>query len=321
MRVIDGPLVTVMGGCGFIGSRVCRFLIGAGFRVRVFKKSQTGVERIGDLVDKVEIVCGDQASCHDVIAAIQDAQFVIHLIHSSVPGSSMISPASDIQANVASASAWLSRLPETQVRRVIYLSSGGTVYGRANFLPISENHPLEPISVYGVTKLACEKLVAMYSDLAGVEYRILRPSNAYGADQSTDRNQGILGVLMERLSDHKAVEIWGNGNGLRDYIHVDDLAQSVLTMLSHSGPSKIFNVSTSVGTSVLDLLAVLSSHFHRLPAVVHRPDRGFDVSDNVLANDKIIGETGWRPRIELEAGIIQLLNECSNGRGLCSANR
>jgi UDP-glucose 4-epimerase len=219
----------------------------------------------------------------------------------------MEDPVFELQSNVASTAAWLSRLGETRLRRIIYVSSGGTVYGPPRLLPVSEDHPLNPISVYGIAKLACEKLIAMYSELAGIDYRIARPSNAYGEGQPVDRNQGILGVLLDRIKRGKAIEIWGYGEGMRDYIHVDDVVESLLALLTHSGPSRVFNVSTGVGHSVLNVIQAFRSRAQDLPEVVHLPARGFDVPDNILDNSRLKQETGWWPKVSLDAGIDRLL--------------
>src|SRR5207253_6593327 len=116
----------------------------------------------------------------DVLTAVGDAHTIIHLVHTTVPGSSMKDPGYDAMSNVVASAQWLSRLPEIKARKIIYISSGGTVYGPPQSLPINEQHPTSPMSSYGITKLAIEKYVAMYSAMYGIEYRILRPSNVYG---------------------------------------------------------------------------------------------------------------------------------------------
>src|SRR5436190_158729 len=161
--------VVVMGGFGFIGSEVCRALVAAGYPVRVFQKDSSSPARLGATAKQMDVVRVDLSSPVAVIAALKDAHTFVHLIHTTVPGSSMSSPAFDLQSNVVALTGWLSRLHETSVKRVIYISSGGTVYGVAKTLPVREEHDLNPICAYGITKLACEKFVAMYSKLAGVD--------------------------------------------------------------------------------------------------------------------------------------------------------
>ncbi len=299
--------VAVLGGCGFIGSRLCHALVGSDYGVRVFKKSDTSTGRLTGIKDRLEIVDGDQARADEVIAAIEDVEVVINLIHTTVPSSSMRNPVFEIESNVVSTAAWLSRLRDTSVKRVIYISSGGTVYGLPRSLPLAEDHPLNPMSAYGISKVACEKFTAMYAELSGIEYRILRPANAYGEGQSVNRGQGIIGVMAERIARDEPIEIWGTGRGLRDYVHVDDVVGAIMASIRHYGPSRVFNVSTGVGHSVLGLIEAFQSRLGNNLPVNHLPSRGFDVPDNVLDNALLRRETGWCPGISLEQGIDRLL--------------
>jgi UDP-glucose 4-epimerase len=299
--------VVVMGGFGFIGSEVCRALVSAGYPVRVFQKESSQPSRLGGIVKQMEVVRGDQCSPDSVIEALKDAHTVVHLIHTTVPGSSMSRPGFDLQSNVVALTGWLSLLGQTSVKRVIYVSSGGAVYGVAKTLPIREDHELNPICAYGITKMACEKFVAMYCKLAGVDYRILRPSNAYGEHQPTNRGQGVVGVLNDRIAKGEPLEIWGSGRARRDYIHVHDIATAVTAAVDYSGDERIFNVSTGVGSSVLDLIDAFRKRVPDLPPAKHLPDRGFDVPDNVLDNSLLRRELNWKPVISLQEGIDRVV--------------
>lgn len=296
-----------MGGFGFIGSEVCRALVAQGYRVRVFQKESSSPSRLGPVLKSLDVFRGDQSSGTDVIAALKDAHTVIHLIHTTVPGSSMSRPGFDLQSNVVALTGWLSRLAETSVKRVIYVSSGGTVYGVAKTLPIPEQHELNPICAYGITKLACEKFVAMYSKLSGVDYRILRPANAYGELQPSDRGQGVMAVIAARIAKGEALEIWGSGRALRDYIHVCDVANAIVAAVDYEGNERIFNVSTGLGKSVIDLVEQFKKRVPNLPPVKHLPERGFDVPDNVLDNSLLCRELGWKPQVSLEEGVDRML--------------
>jgi UDP-glucose 4-epimerase len=301
-------LVVVMGGFGFIGSEVCRVLVSQGYTVRIFQKKSSSSVRIDPISNALEVFRGDQCSPSDVIAALKDAHTVIHLIHTTVPGSSMSSPGFDLQSNVVALTGWMSRLRETTVKRVIYVSSGGTVYGVAKTLPIPEHHELNPICAYGITKLACEKFVAMYAKLSGVDYRIVRPANAYGEQQPTDRGQGVMAVIAARIAKAKPLEIWGSGRSLRDYIHVYDVATAIVAAVEYNGDARIFNVSTGIGKSVIDLVEQFKKRVPLLPPINHLPDRGFDVPDNILDNTVVRRELGWKPTITVEEGIDRMLH-------------
>lgn len=301
-----GPTV-VLGGCGFLGSHICHELVRNGHPVRVFDKLYAERSRLSDIQDEVEVVEGDVARASDVLSALEGAKTVFHLVHTTVPGSSMADPSYDVESNVAASVRWLSRLGETGVRRIIFVSSGGTVYGVPQSELINERHPTDPICSYGITKLALEKYVAMYAALANVDYLILRPSNVYGEGQHLHHGQGVIGVLTDRALRGQPLEVWGTGESLRDYLYVSDFIGAVRRLWSYAGPQHVFNVSSGEGRSVLDILAILGRQLGALPEVKHVPSRSFDVPVNVLDSSLLRNEVGWEPALRLEEGMAHVI--------------
>lgn len=297
--------VVVLGGLGFMGSHITRALVNRGERVRIFDRLYASHALVADLEPHIEIVEGDINRPNDVIETIADASTVIHLVHTTVPGSSMADPAFDITSNVAASAAWLTRLRETSVRRILYFSSGGTVYGVPRAALINEEHPTDPISSYGITKLAIEKYVAMYSALAGIEHCVLRPSNVYGEGQRLHIGQGVIGIIADRALRGEPLEIWGTGESLRDYLHVEDLVAATLALVDYRGPEHVFNVSSGRGHSVLDIVRVVSEQLGIEPEIIFQPARGFDVPVNVLDSSRINAATGWRAAVGLEEGVAR----------------
>ncbi|HWT03682.1 MAG TPA: NAD-dependent epimerase/dehydratase family protein [Pyrinomonadaceae bacterium] len=300
--------VVVLGGLGFMGSHISRALVRRGERVRIFDRLYASHALVADIESQVEIVEGDINRPGDVIEAVNDAGTVIHLVHTTVPGSSMADPAFDITSNVAASAAWLTRLSETNVRRILYFSSGGTVYGVPREPLIDEGHPTDPISSYGITKLAIEKYVAMYGALSGVEHRILRPSNVYGEGQRLHIGQGVIGILADRALRGEPVEIWGTGESLRDYLHVEDLVAATLALVDYDGPERVFNVSSGRGHSVLDIVRVVGEQLGIKPEIVFQPARGFDVPVNVLDPARLNAATGWRAAVGLGEGVARTID-------------
>lgn len=299
--------IVVLGGLGFMGSHICRELSARGYSVRIFDKLYASRQMVADFECTVEVIEGDITRVDDVLNALGDANVLIHLIHTTVPGSSMKNPAYDVATNVISSVNWLQRLGETRIRRILYVSSGGTVYGIPQTKLISENHPTNPVSSYGITKLTIEKYVAMYASMFGLEYCLIRPSNVYGAGQRLNIGQGVIGVLADRALRGLRLELWGSGYSLRDYLHVDDMTEAVMALLAYDGPHRIFNVSSGKGHSVLDIVAILARILKPLPEIVHMPDRGFDVPINVLDSSLLCAETGWFPKVDLEIGIARTI--------------
>jgi UDP-glucose 4-epimerase len=297
-----------------MGSHTCRELLARGFAVRIFGRPYSSRVRIQDLEERVEVVGGDVSQTEEIMSAIEDASTLIHFIHSTVPGSSMDDPAHDVTTNVVSSVNWLRRLRDTDIQKIVYVSTGGVVYGLPESVPLDESHPTNPICSYGITKLSIEKYVGMYASMYGVEYRILRPANVYGVGQRLDIRQGVVGVLLDRALRGENLEIWGTGRTVRDYLYVDDMVEATMKVLNYGGPYCIFNVSRGEGHSVLEIVEILRNCMGRIPPVVHVPDRGFDVPVNVLDSTRLRSETGWRPHVGLEVGIARTLDWLRSNR-------
>ena len=305
--------ISLLGGLGFIGSHIGRELVNRGYSVCIFDKPNVSQGLIGDFEDSVKVVEGDVSRPEDVLAAIADTEIVINLIHTTVPGSSMSDPSYDVTSNVAPAANWLKQLRNTSVRKILYFSSGGTVYGIPEEVPITEDHPTNPYSSYGITKLAIEKYTAMYARQIGIDYCLLRPSNVYGPGQRLHIGQGVIGVLANRALHGESLEIWGDGTNSRDYLFIDDLVSGVMALLSYGGPFRVFNLSSGQGHSVLDIVSILRNQVLQLPTVVHLPERGFDVPENVLTSSRMRHETGWRAKVGLEDGINRTVSWIKTG--------
>ena len=295
--------VAVFGGLGFIGSHICRALVNAGYSVRIFDRAGESHELIEDCEREIEIIEGDISRLEDVAKALAGAGVLINLIHTTVPGSSMRDPAYDVTSNVANAARWLELLGESSVRKVIYFSSGGTVYGLPERIPITEDHPTDPLTSYGITKLAIEKYVALHARRFDIDYRVVRPSNVYGPGQRLHYGQGVIGIMASRALRGEVLEVWGEGTDQRDYLFVDDLVTAIVKLLEYRGPLRVFNVSSGRGHSVLDVITALRAHIKPLPEVVHLPPRHFDLPVNILDSSRLRGETGWQPNVDFEEGI------------------
>lgn len=307
MKTDIKPRVAVLGGLGFMGSHICRELVNRGHFVRIFDKLYASHKLISDFESSIELVEGDVSRAEDVLAAIEDTEVLINLIHTTVPGSSMNDPGYDITSNVVAAVGWLQQLGKTKVRKILYVSSGGTVYGVPEAVPITEDHKTNPICSYGITKLAIEKYTAMYASMFGVDYCLLRPSNVYGPGQRLNIGQGVVGVLAKRALDRETLEIWGRGDNQRDYLFIDDFVAAVMALLAYDGKRRVFNVSSGKGKSVLEITSILQKYVAPFPAVVHGPERGFDVPINVLDPHRLRTETEWQASVDLEPGIIRTL--------------
>jgi UDP-glucose 4-epimerase len=299
--------IAVLGGLGFIGSHLCRALVHRGDKVRVFSKLYGSRELVTDIESDLEIFEADIMQPREVLDVIGDSQILIDLVHTTRPGSSMRDPEYDVTTNVAAHVKWLRSLGQTKLEKVVFISSGGTVYGPPQSQPIDESHPTEPVSSYGITKLALEKYFSMYANLAGIGCTILRPSNVYGPGNRLNVGQGVIGVLADRALKGHTLEIWGTGESRRDYLYIDDLISAFTALIDYQGPHSVFNVSSGTESSVLDIIEALRLVIGAMPDIVHLPSTDFDVALNVLSSARLTSATGWKPRVSLDEGIPRLV--------------
>jgi len=307
------PRVVVLGGCGFIGSHLARALVAEDYSVRIFDKLYASHELIQDIEPSVEVFEGDVERPQDVLNALSGAEICFHLIHTTVPGSSMQDPGFDVQSNVVSSVRWMAQMDRTSAKRLIYISSGGTVYGIPQGNPINEDHPTNPTSSYGISKLCIEKYALLYGQLYGIHTSILRPSNVYGEGQRLNIGQGLIGVYLNRLVHGEPIEVWGDGSVRRDYLYVRDLIRGVLGLIEYQGPYSLFNISTGIGHSVLQIVEIIEEVLHEKPQIIFKPSRGFDVPINVLSSERLRTQTGWVPQTTLRQGIAQYFTWLQRG--------
>ena len=293
----------VLGGNGFIGSHLVDQLLISGVGVRVFNR---GPERIQRPLSSIEYITGEFNDIDSLGDALTDIDVVYHLISTTVPSTSNNDPVRDITDNLVNTVNLLELMRQKSVSRIVYLSSGGTVYGIPEVSPIRETHPLQPISSYGVVKVAIENYLHMFYELHGISYVALRASNPYGPRQSNAGLQGVIGTYINCLKNGRSLEVWGNGEIIRDFIHVEDLV-SLCVSAGMTDAVGCFNAGFGEGASILDIIDILSEHTGMSIVPIFREGRSFDVPHVVLDIEKTTEEFNWRPKISLKAGIARTL--------------
>jgi UDP-glucose 4-epimerase len=301
--------VLVTGGNGFIGTHVVdRLLLDPAIDVVVFDRFP---ERFRPPLPGVEYVLADLADSAALQRAVADRiDAVVHLACTSLPHTAYDSPASDLQ-NCHIALNLLDACVRAKVSKLVFSSSGGTVYGALKALPVSEEHAADPLSPYGITKLAIEKYIRYFSARYGFQHVILRLSNPYGIRQSPLSLQGVIPVLLYRALNGIPITIWGDGKAIRDFVSVRDVANlCYLTLVSeHSG---VFNVGSGIGVSINELLARIATRLRVSPAVVWSKARGFDLPAVVLDCRKAFDTYSWRPEVTLDEGLAELAEWLKN---------
>lgn len=300
--------ITVFGGGGFIGSAIVDRLLGEGYAVRVFERPRVSPYREFQSSERVEWTTGDLLSAHDVATAIDGSDAVIHLVSTTLPKSSNDDPAYDVSSNTLATLNLLDAMVSKGIRRIIFISSGGTVYGTPRYVPVDEQHPTEPEVSYGIVKLMIEKYLQLYQRLHGIRATVLRVANPYGERQRIETAQGAVGVFLHRALSGQSIEIWGDGTVTRDFIYVGDVAEAFVRALRYEGDVTVFNVGSGVGTSLNDLVQAVRSAAGVPVACNYLPARVIDVPVNVLDCARANRELGWKPVVELTEGLARTIN-------------
>lgn len=295
----------VLGGTGFIGSHLVNALVDMGHEVTSLTRHMPPQNSIlsESALHKTRWQVGDYQNREDVKKLLQGNEVCFHLISSSLPGNSNKDPSWDVSTNICGSLHVMEEAVSAGVKKVFFISSGGTIYGEAQTLPIPENHPLEPTCSYGVTKLAIEKYLALFDRLHGLQYKVVRLANPYGPGQDVNKAQGAVSVFIERSRNHLPIEIWGDGSTVRDYIYIDDAIKGIISLTAYEGSEKIFNIGSGAGTSLLQLIAEISKCIQPVANVTFLDARQFDIKYNVLDITRAKNLLNFKVSTSLASGI------------------
>lgn len=302
----------VLGGGGFIGSHLAEALLASGHQVIVFDHPNARYFEQAQM-QGASVIKGDFLNPQDIQFAVQQSDVIYHLISATVPQTSNDDPVLDVEANVVGTLRLLEEAKRSQIKKIIFSSSGGTVYGIPQEIPIKENHPTEPTSSYGVCKLMIEKYMHLFWTLYGVDYNILRISNAYGVRQPARATQGVISSFLDRILRGEELVIWGDGSVIRDYVYISDIVDAMVKAANYDGPQKLFNIGAGQGHSIKDIIASLEQVLQRPLQIKYMPARKFDVPVNILDISRAMKYLDWKPRIGLQDGIARTYEWLQDG--------
>jgi len=298
--------VLLIGGMGFIGRYLVRACCEACMTVRVadIVLPKAGTEESG--VEYLQGDYRDEAFLHTIIDGVN---MVIHLAHDTIllDLNSNIEP--EIERNVLPAVRLMDACCASGIAKLVFVSSGGTLYGNYEpRVPICEDAPKRPVSVYGISKLMIEQLGFLYYEQKNLPFIAARPGNAYGRGQLPFRGQGFVATALASALQCRTLNIFGDGSVVRDYVHVQDIAEALVAMLNLGRIGEAYNIGTAHGTSLRTLVndcivPIISDEGYKLNCN-YASERRADVIYNVLANDKLREDTGFIPRIALREGML-----------------
>jgi UDP-glucose 4-epimerase len=295
--------ILVTGGAGFIGSHVVDAYIAAGHQVAVLDNFSTGNEaNLNQTAEIHRIDLRDQPAVEKLVASFRPDIVNHHAAQSEVP-KSVADPGYDAHVNIVGGLNVLKACVDHSVKKVVFISTGGALYGEPDVAPADEDHPVRPLSPYGTSKFAFEQYLAMFKRTFGLEFTVLRYANVYGPRQDFFAEEGrVVAIFASRMLEGKPVTIDGDGEQSRDMIHVADAATANLAAIEH-GSGGIYHVSTGIPVTINDLYRKLAQLTNYNRPAEHGPRRQGDVYRIVLDNARAKKDLGWQPRIDLEEGL------------------
>ena len=293
----------VLGGAGFIGSNLINSLILRGYIVRSFDSIDDYSSTIVNFQSpNFEIYKGDFNSEIDLSNALRGCDICYHLISTTLPQNSNLNPIFDVETNLISTLKLLDLLLKIRIEKLIFTSSGGTVYGRTEATEIPESHPLSPICSYGIIKATIEKYLALFKYLHGLDYAVLRIANPYGYGQK-GKAQGALNIFLEKALRGDLIEVWGDGSIIRDYVYISDVVEALVLAIDDTHGEFIFNIGSGSGSSINEILSLIERSTGKTLNIRREDTRNFDVQKNVLSIELAKKFLNWSPSVTIAQGI------------------
>ena len=303
--------VLVTGGAGFIGSNLVRHLIEEGNSVTVLDNFMSGYPGNLDPFPSVRIIEGDVRDRTAVELAMQGAEVVFHLAASVGNKRSIDQPIMDAEINVMGTLQVLEAARKEGVRKIVASSSAG-IFGELKTMPIKEDHPIEPDSPYGCTKLCEEKLCLSYAKLYDIEAVCLRYFNVYGPNQRFDAYGNVIPIFVFRMLRDEALIIYGDGEQTRDFVHVDDVVQANINAADSVGVSGAFNIASGTCVTINRLVAMITKDNSNKIKIEHGPERPGDVRHSLADISLALKRINYSPSVNLESGVKEYVEWVRN---------
>lgn len=298
-------------GCGFIGSNIVEELAAAGRPAVVLTRSAPAPD-VAAKIASDDLIVGDAADSETVERALASAGHVIFSAGGLLPAASEENPELDAKLTLGPVRTVLAALRDRPGVGLTYLSSGGTVYGEPASIPVPEDAPTSAFGAYGRLHLECEAEVLAASREHGLGARILRCATVYGEHQHPNRGQGAVVTFLHRIEHGEAIDLYGGGTTIRDYVYAGDVARAAIALIDGGGPA-VVNVGSGTGTSLIELLRMVERHLGREAQVRQHDERGFEVHQIVL-DTALLHQTVELEMTDLPTGIARTHRWLLSGR-------
>ncbi|MBU0501640.1 MAG: NAD-dependent epimerase/dehydratase family protein [Candidatus Margulisbacteria bacterium] len=299
--------ILVTGGAGFIGSNVVDAYIEAGHEVAILDNLSTGKKQnLNPKAKFFEVDLCDRAKVFETVKSFSPEIMNHHAAQIDVR-KSVADPVFNAEVNELGTLNLLDAAVKNKVKKIIFSSTGGALYGEVKERGgAEENHFLEPISPYAITKRSVEMYLFAYRQLYGLNFTVLRYGNVYGPRQDPLGEAGVIAIFCGKLLAGQQPMIYGDGKQLRDYVYVGDIAAVNLLVLI-KGENQMFNVGRGVGVSVKELFAELKKQLMFKGEAIYAPPRAGELFRSVLSAKKIKKQLGWEPKVDIKKGLEMTL--------------
>lgn len=285
-------------GNGFIGKALSANLRSNKIPHRIIS---TDVEN--DPPDKIQADINSIKENEDILENIETA---VYFAHSSVPFSSMQNIYKDAEQNILTAIMLFEIFAQKNIR-VVYMSSGGSVYGNQDEITTEKSMP-SPISAYGLSKYTIENYLRVFRHNFGLSYDILRLSNIYGIGQKNNKSQGVISALAQAFLAKNKFKIWGDGTAKKDYLFINDLIEAIDKVLSIEASNDTYNIARGVSNSLNEIISLFEKILGYNIKLEKAQAFDFDAQNMILDNSKFVKEYGWKPKTDIETGIIKTID-------------
>lgn len=297
--------ILIIGAASFIGVNLIKQLTKKADQLTLVDNNELFFKPLKDLhFDNVEFKVCPFAINSDFDSILESHDVVYHLASTNIPATSNQKIPEELSANIIVTSKLLDACVRTNIKKVVFISSGGTVYGKELHCPIKEDTPTHPISSYGLQKVTIEKLLYLYNYQYGLDYRCIRLANPYGPYQRANGILGVVTTFIDRMQKNEKVTIYGDGSVVRDFIFIDDAVKGIIN-IAGDVPYKVFNLGCGYGTSIKNLLSTIQKVLNKTVDIEYLPKRKNDVPENYLDISRYESVFGKLNPISLEEGILK----------------